>query len=203
MNVRRIGISGYMGAGKTTCCGYVSAALRDAGSAVRVVDADAEAKRIMRGDGAMREKLAASFGKTVVGESGIDARALGSLAFGSSASLRLLNGIVHPVLLEKLRGLIFSGEDKGCVICDAALIPLWHIEDWFDGLLWVQSPFDMRYGRLLNKLRLSPDELAGRMRLQEELMPEPHRSPWKIIANQGTAEAMRRCVIAMVEENKI
>ena len=81
MSLRRIGISGFMGAGKTTCCGLMAEALRDAGLAVRVIDADAEAKRIMQNDKAIQEKLAASFGKNVINESGIVFPALAPLAF--------------------------------------------------------------------------------------------------------------------------
>jgi dephospho-CoA kinase len=199
MNQRRIGISGFMGAGKTTCCGLLSAALREAGATVRIIDADAEAKRILRDDGTIRDKLAATFGEAVLSAGGIDSAALGSLAFGSPSSLRLLNGIVHPVLLEKLRGLIFCG-DTGSVICDAALIPLWHIEDWFDALLWVNAPFEERFRRLRNKLPLSEGQLTDRMTLQERLMPEPHRAPWNSIDNHGSVGELRRSVYSLIKE---
>jgi dephospho-CoA kinase len=195
MSKLRIGISGFMGAGKTTCCTFVSAALRDAGLAVWVINADAEAKRIMQTDTLIQNKLSATFGKTIIGDGGIVFPVLGQLAFGTLSSLHQLNGIVHPVLLERLKKLIFC-EEKGCTILDAALIPLWHIEEWFDVLIWVQSPFDIRYLRLREKLQLSNDELVGRMRLQERLMPEPMKARWIVIGNKGTEVELRSSVIA-------
>ena len=116
-------------------------------------------------------------------------------------NLRVLNEIVHPVLLEKLRELIFCG-DEGRVICDAALIPLWPVEEWFDALLWVHSPFERRYQRLREKLRLSADELSGRMLLQERLMPEPKKAPWITIVNRGTVEQLRHSVLSICAEMK-
>jgi hypothetical protein len=66
MNLRRIGISGLMGAGKTTCAGLLFNALHDNGETVKLVDADAEAKSLMRGDKALQKKLVESFGESVV-----------------------------------------------------------------------------------------------------------------------------------------
>jgi dephospho-CoA kinase len=198
MNLRRIGISGFMGAGKTTCRGLLSAALKGTYPKIRIVDADAEAKRIMRTDETIRNKLAASFGKTIISDKDILFSSLGSIVFGSLSQLRILNEIVYPVLLEKFKELIFF-RDEGCVIFDAALIPLWHVEEWFDMLLWVRSPFEKRQQRLMNKLHLPADVVAGRLRIQEQLMPEPHQSPWRIINNQGTIEELRQSVFSITE----
>jgi dephospho-CoA kinase len=196
MNLRRIGISGLMGAGKTTCAGLLVAELHNARGKVRLVDADAEAKKIMRSDKAIQKKLIKSFGETVMSGGEIDFSSLGSLVFGAKSQLLILNSIVHPLLLERLRELIFS-KDGGFVICDAALITLWHVEEWFDMLVWVQSSFEKRRQRLMKKAMRSFDELTMRMLLQQEMVPEPKQAPWKIIENQGRIEELQPSIFSL------
>jgi dephospho-CoA kinase len=196
MNLRRIGISGLMGAGKTTCAGLFASELQTAEGTVRLVDGDAEAKMIMRGNKEIQKKLTASFGKAVISDGEIDFSSLGSRAFAARSQLLILNKIVHPLLLERLRELIFS-TDNGYVICDAALISLWHIEEWFDMLVWVRSSFEKRQERLIKKVKGPSDQLTMRMLLQQEMIPEPKQDPWKTIENQGTIEEMRPQVVSL------
>jgi dephospho-CoA kinase len=193
---RRICISGLMGAGKTTCAGLILNALKDRCGKAVVIDADAEAKRLMQGNKAIQQRLAESFGESMISNGDIVFSALGRLAFSSMPKLLALNGIVHPPLLERLKELIFS-KSNGCVICDAALIPLWQVEDWFDALMWVQSPFEQRRQRLLKKVPLTPEELTARMLLQQEIVPVPNQTPWIMIHNQGTLEELRPPVLSI------
>ncbi len=182
-----------MGAGKTTCAELMRSTLSKDGVSVEMVDADTEAKKLMRSDTSIRKKLGESFGESVVNHGEIVFSSLGTLAFGSKQKLIELNGIVHPLLLERIEELIFS-RDSGCVICDAALIPQWHIEEWFDVLFWVQSPFEERRERLVKKAALTKEEITARMLVQQDLFPEPVDVPWKIISNRGTIEELRLTV---------
>jgi len=166
--VFRIGIAGYMGAGKSTCAR--SFASEDA----LIIDADAEAKRIMAESRAIREALRAAFGEAAVDAEGkINTGALGLAAFESVDTLLTLNGITHPPLVKYLDAVI-SGCQKPLCILDAALIPLLGIESWFDLCIWVDAPFETRLKRLLAK---RPDaveaELVNRMRMQEAVMSAP------------------------------
>ena len=196
MIVRRIGISGLMGAGKTTCACLFAAELQNAEGTVRLVDADAEAKTIMRSDKTIQKKLMESFGKTVMSNGEIDFSLLGSLVFGAKSQLLILNRIVHPLLLERLRELIFSKSGE-YVICDAALITLWHVEEWFDMLVWVQSSFEKRHERLMKKAKRPSEEVTRRMLLQQEMLPEPKQAPWEMIENQGTIEELQPRILSL------
>jgi len=182
-----------MGAGKTTYTGLLCSALRNSGVSVTLIDADVQAKTIMRSDASLPKKLVESFGESVVKDGEIVFASLGKLAFGSMLSLRRLNNIVHPLLLERLKKLIFS-MDADCVVCDAALLPLWPVTEWFDSLFWIKSSFDQRRARLLKKVNLTNEEITARMMLQQELIAEPRKAPWNIISNQGTIEELRPIV---------
>ncbi|MDR2693552.1 MAG: dephospho-CoA kinase [Chitinispirillales bacterium] len=176
--VFRIALAGYMGAGKSTC------ARSFASENTLIIDADAEAKRIMAHSRAIREALRAAFGETVVGADGrIRSDALGHAAFESVDTLLTLNAITHPPLVEHL-GAVVSGCQKPLCVLDAALIPLLGIEPWFDLRVWVDAPFETRLARLAAK---RPDmgeaELAGRMRMQEAVMPAPKGGGWATVGD--------------------
>ena len=171
--VFRIGIAGYMGAGKSTC------ARSFASDGALIIDADAEAKRLMAGSPAIHAALRAAFGEAVVGADGaVRSDLLGPAAFESVDTLLTLNGITHPPLVERLDAIV-SGCKKTLCILDAALIPLLGIESWFDLCVWVHAPFETRLKRLAAK---RPDvgeaELVKRMRMQEAVMSAPRGGDW-------------------------
>jgi dephospho-CoA kinase len=169
----RIGIAGYMGAGKTTCArAFIS-------ENTAVIDADAEAKTAMSRSSGLRGDLRAAFGESVAGADGaLRFGELGRLVFASADSLRTFNGVVRSHIAPHFEGLVL-GSDKPLCILDAALIPLWGLEAWFDFCVWVDTPFDERYRRLKAKLAGMGDaELLRRMRLQEEVMAVPEGGGW-------------------------
>jgi dephospho-CoA kinase len=174
--VLRIGIAGYMGAGKSTC------ARSFASEEALIIDADAEAKRIMAGSRAIQDALRAAFGETAVGADGrIRSDVVGRAAFESVDTLLTLNGITHPPLVEYLSPLISSCPKPLCIL-DAALIPLLGVESWFHICIWVDTPFKTRLARLLAK---RPDmdeaELVKRMQLQEAVMSAPDGGDWVVL----------------------
>ncbi len=168
----RVGISGYMGAGKTTC---VKSFTNDQ---VCIIDADSEAKKVMRSDPRIAEDLCKAFGSSVVDSTGLRFEELAKIAFGSLEQLKILNSISHPPLLLKLKSMIEVCRRPVCIL-DAALIPLWRIENWFDICIWVDAPFNVRLQRLRQKKKDVPDsELVLRMKMQEQLLGLPEGPHW-------------------------
>ncbi|MBN2189051.1 MAG: dephospho-CoA kinase [Chitinispirillaceae bacterium] len=190
MGVRRIGIAGYMGAGKTAAARLLSSAAGPTGAGAVVIDADYEAKMIMSDDPGMREQLIRAFGCSILEKDRLSFRSLGNIVFASKEKLLRLNAIVHPPLVERLRGLLEHREDRG-VILDAAVLPLWNMETLFDACLWIHAPFEIRLGRL-KKVRRDLDvrTLRERMRVQEECLPAPPCPPWRLIHNGGSMERL-------------
>ncbi len=175
----RIGVAGYMGAGKSAFSALLSEM-----RGTRCIDADAEAKLLMEGDGRLRDDLALLFGPTVAAGAAIDFAALGRIAFSSIAEMRKLNGLVHPPLVRRLRDLALSR--PGPCILDAALIPFWHIEDWFDCCFWIQAAPGRRLQRVLSATGLPEEAVRQRMLIQETLMAEPAGPNWIFVNNEGT-----------------
>ena len=183
----RIGIAGYMGAGKSACAARCAEA-----AGMRIINADAEAKLLMEHDSRIRDELVRAFGPAVDNHGTLNVSALGAAAFASPADMEKLNRIVHPRLLVRLRDCVFSS--PGPSVLDAALIPLWHIEDWFDHCLWVWAPSELRRSRLVLKTGLPEAHLRQRMLVQEALVAEPSGARWTTIVNDGSFEELKNRV---------
>jgi dephospho-CoA kinase len=183
----RIGIAGYMGAGKSACAKRCAEA-----AGMRIINADAEAKLLMENDSRIRDELVRVFGPSIDKSGALDFAALGAAAFASPADMQKLNNIVHPRLLRQLRDCVFS--QPGPSVLDAALIPLWRIEDWFDRCLWIDAPSELRRSRLVTKTGMPEALLRQRMLVQETLVAEPSGAQWTTIVNDGTFEELKNRV---------
>lgn len=177
----RVGIAGYMGSGKSTFAHWFS----QKGGAV--FDADQIAKGTMNKSPDIKTKLAKEFGQTVLTNNEIQFPVLGKRCFSSQSKLVSLNTIVHPELIEHLRDLLQNTKHKVGIL-DAALIPLWHIENWFDILFWIQASKETRLKRLSQKVTIPLAELQKRMNLQEALFKEPSEKEWTILTNEGSVD---------------
>jgi dephospho-CoA kinase len=185
MTFRRIGIAGYMGAGKTTAARLLAKRMDAA-----IIDADQEAKSLLAADHEIRERLILEFGDSFAGKDGISFDVLGSIVFRSTEKLRRLSEIVHPRLVERLSGLLHAHGGRRIVL-DAAVLPLWKIEPWLDMCLWICAPFDIRLERLKQtRSDLDIGSLRQRMRIQEECLPAPLCPPWRLINNDGNTEQL-------------
>ena len=185
MTLRNIGIAGYMGAGKSTCARF----LADAG--YPVFDGDREAKLVMACNQSIVEKIQDAFGDEIVASDGIDFRSLGNMVFNDGSELLRLNAIVHPVLKERLRDVIFNRTTSPVLVVDAALLPFWKIDDWFDLRIWVHAPDHVRLERLaVKKPDLEENTLVNRMKGQEILFSPPSRKEWNYIENSGDTSVL-------------
>jgi len=187
------GIAGYMGAGKSAAAAFFS----DRGYAV--IDADRTAKELMNGDPQMRREIAAAFGRIVVKDDRIDFRTLGRTAFHSLGALTRLNGIVHPKLVRHLDGMMKAHDGAGLAL-DAALLPLWPLNNRFAPLVWIDAPFEIRLERLKKRTALAETELVRRMHIQQELVAVPTSERWTIVHNDTTVDNLRRQLSQLITQ---
>jgi dephospho-CoA kinase len=189
--VLRIGVAGYMGSGKTTCAAHLA---RDRGV---IIDADAEAKQLMASDESIRRGLARDFGPDIILDDSVCFGTLGRKAFRSPESIRRLNAIVHPPLLRRLRAAL-DDSSAAVTVLDAALIPFWAIDAWFDRLLWIDASAGERFRRLRARLSLDPDTIRRRMRVQEAMFAPPDSAKWTVVRNESAKEDFHRATDAAI-----
>jgi dephospho-CoA kinase len=95
-----IGIIGGIGSGKST----VAAEFAKLGC--KVINADKIAHELLKRR-TVKEKVVAAFGRAILDSKGeIDRRKLGSIVFADSDKLSILNGIIHPLVIQRAEGLI-------------------------------------------------------------------------------------------------
>ncbi|MFP4015027.1 MAG: dephospho-CoA kinase [Chitinispirillaceae bacterium] len=180
----RIGIAGYMGSGKSSCASLFCY------PQVQIIDGDVEAKKLMQSDSRIQTALISAFGE-IKDETGIRFDKLAEISFKSLDSIKILNGIVHPELVKHLRSMILSCSRPVCIL-DAALIPLWKIESWFDLCIWIDECAETRFSRLKMKRNdLADFELKRRIELQEQLFSVPQEKTWIKLGSGECGEYVR------------
>lgn len=178
-----------MGSGKTTF-----STLLAEHTGYQLVNGDVEAKRLMLSSAAVQASLTAAFGPEIIENGSLSFPRLGSIVFKNSKKLLELNRIVHPVLLDSLRNMIFSTGNKKIII-DAALIPMWGIEEWFNTRVWVEACAATRCDRICRKgLYGGTEFVQARMQIQEELLLPPPRAQWSYLQNDGEMVALEKYV---------
>jgi len=114
-----IGILGGIGSGKSTVAGEFG----KLGCAV--VDADKIAHNLLD-EGGVRERIVGLFGGGILDSAGkIDRRELARVVFGDVDKLSLLTGLIHPLVLEQVEGLIeqYNSEDAiRAIVLDMPLL---------------------------------------------------------------------------------
>jgi dephospho-CoA kinase len=131
----------------------------------RVLDVDRIGHEVLE---ARSDEVVAAFGPGVrrIGGS-IDRRALGRLVFADPAALARLEAIVHPAMVERVRGLAASERAAGRdVAVNAAILRHMGLDRLCDAVLEVRACFPRRFIRGLRRDRLGPVQVLRRARSQ-------------------------------------
>src|ERR671921_1832567 len=116
----RVGLTGSIAVGKS----FVSGVLAELGC--RVLDADAVARHVVEPGAEGLRAVAEAFGETVVRPDGtLDRARLGRIVFGDEGKRRLLNSILHPLIIAEQDAWLRRREEedpRGVGVVDAALM---------------------------------------------------------------------------------
>lgn len=155
-----LGITGGVGAGKSTVLDYMKEAYNAA-----ILQADLAAHELMRPGHRCYEEIVETFGKDILAPEGeINRKKLGEVVFGHREKLDRLNGIVHPAVKEHIRQVIADERAKGehqVLAIEAALL----IEDGYgaicDELWYIYASEDIRRERLKATRGYSDERVDG------------------------------------------
>ena len=180
-----IGVSGIMGAGKST----VARVFKELGATL--IDADAIGKSLLE-DESVRAALVDAFGKTITDREGrIDARKLGQEAFSDPGQALKLDWLTRGPLIERIRSEIEKvSQTAKVIVVDAALLPEWDSSSWIDVLVVVDADENRALERSCAGSRFDEDNVRSRMKHQLGRKQKAQQAD-VIIPNFGSAEDLK------------
>jgi dephospho-CoA kinase len=159
--LRRVGLTGGIGSGKST----VAAIFETLG--IPVSYADLEAKRLMNEDASLREAIILHFGAAAYADGKLNRKYLADRVFSDPEKLALLNSFVHPVTIrDGERWMQELGDRFPYAIREAALIFETRTAGHLDFVIGVSAPEELRIRRTMQRDRVTREEVLRRMRNQ-------------------------------------
>ena len=141
---KRIGITGNIGAGKSTVCREFERL------GVPVYYADDRAKQLMVEDDALREAIKDRFGKQAYTAQGLDRAYLGSRVFGDGVALAELNRLVHPVVARD-GGVWHEQQTHPYTLHEAAILYEIGAANQYEAVVVVSCPAAERRRRVMQR----------------------------------------------------
>lgn len=193
----RIGLTGGIACGKST----VAELLQDLGAAV--IDADLEAKLLMRPGLPVWSSLVHEFGSGILNfDQSINSRRLGNIVFADKQALAKLNALVHPQVLEVISGKIrgYQAEARWpAIVLDAALLFEAGADKLVDCIWVVSVNRQTQIQRLMERDKIEYCQALQRIEAQMPLADKIARAD-VVIDNTGTRRETWEQVLAIWQE---
>lgn len=198
--MRKIGITGGVGSGKSRVLEYLSGK-----RGTSIYQADLLAHEVQRPGTDCYKKICAYFGTHICMEDGqIDRRKLGELVFSEEEKLLALNEMVHPAVEQCVVEMAAEEEKKGCqyFVLEAALLHSQFYRQFLDEIWYIHVTEEVRRMRLRSSRAYSEEKITAMIQSQpsEALFRQISQ---KVIENSGDfAETMRQLDEAMKESRR-
>ncbi|CAM3218791.1 dephospho-CoA kinase [Deinococcus deserti] len=183
--MRRLGLTGSIGSGKST----VARLLRARG--LLVLDADEQA-RLVTEEPETLARLEQAFPGTVQGGR-LDRAALAALAFADPARLSELGAITHPRVRARMQVLEAQAVQSGArwVVHDVPLLFEGGLDAGMDAVLVVDAPLETRIQRVMSRSGLNREEIMLRDARQLPAAQKRARAT-AVLDNTGDLEDLDR-----------
>ncbi|HEX8558688.1 MAG TPA: dephospho-CoA kinase [Pyrinomonadaceae bacterium] len=186
----RVGLTGSIAVGKS----FVSGLLAEMGC--RVVDADALARRVVEPGAEGLRRVVGAFGEGVLRPDGtLDRAGLGRVVFADEAKRRLLNSILHPLIIAEQDALLrrWEAEDpRGVGVVDAALMIESGGHTRFDKLVVVHCRPEAQLERLMRRDGLAREEAERRVAAQMPQEEKLRHADFAVDTSGGFDDARRQ-----------
>lgn len=188
-----VGLTGGIGAGKST----VTAVLEESGAVI--VDADRIAREVVEPGTPGLAMLVAEFGDEIVAENGtLDRAALAEQAFVDAERTAALNAITHPLIGERTAELFGTAAEDAIVVHDMPLLVEGGMTPGYHLVIVVDTPAEMRLGRLVHQRGMPEGDARARMSRQATDEAR-HAVADVLVDNSGPREPVRDVVRDLVD----
>ena len=175
----KIGITGGMGAGKSTVCKIFSQI------GISIYDADSRAKWLMNNNLELKEAIRKSFGwDSYTRKDDLNRDYLAKVVFNNEEKLKNLNSIVHPAVMKDFELWTQEHKDEPYSLKEAALL---FESDSYKNLhkvIVINSPIETRIERVVKRDHVKREDVLKRIENQSTDRERMEKADW-IIYNDG------------------
>lgn len=194
-----IGITGGVGSGKSTVLSLLEKEYQ-----AEICMADELGHEVMRRGGAAYEKILETFGEEVLDQDGeIHRDTLAKIVYGDSGKLKVLNQIIHPMVLNEMRLRAENTKENDILVLETAILFETGCDEFCDEVWGVITDNEVRMKRLEESRGYTREKALSIMAKQlsnEELQGRCDR----VIINDGDALALakelRECMEKVLEK---
>jgi dephospho-CoA kinase len=192
-----VGLTGGIATGKST---VVRMLVR---KGARVIDHDGLVHALQEPGQPVWKRIVETFGRDILDpEDRIDRKKLGALVFDNEGRRKVLEGIVHPAVLEEAqrrRDEIGRQDRQAIVLSDIPLLLEVGMQGLFDLILLVYAPPEVQIARVMKRNKMTREEAEARLRAQ---MPIDEKLKFADLAirNDGTMRDLEKRVDEVWQE---
>lgn len=191
----KVGITGGIGAGKSTVCKIFEQL------GVPIYNADVRAKELMQESNTLRENIRTAFGWDSYDKMGaLNRQYLAKIVFNDPKQLKILNQIVHPAVFEDFHGWVNerSAEGHPYSIKEAALLIESGSYRKLDQIIVVTCPIDLRIERIMKRDHIRREEVLKRM--ENQLSDKERLDKADHLLQNGTDSSLIKQVLELHRE---
>lgn len=189
MNKTIIGITGYLGSGKSTALKY----FKDHG--FYIIDADKIVHDLYEPEKDGWRKINDFFGPEYILKNGkVNRKKLAKTVFSNPAKLRILEKIIHPIVFNEMNKHIQASKSDKIAI-EAIRFDEKKIGATLSHVVWVDLDHDIAYKRVIKKRKLSRQDYDKLISFQKK----PSKIDF-VISNEGNLSDLKKNVGKVVEK---
>ena len=159
-----VGITGQTGAGKSTFAKILSK------SGIPIIDADIEAKEVLKKDKSLIPLLKQEFGSDITNSNSVlDRKLLASRAFASDENTKKLNNIMLPSIISEIKNKVefFRESKEDIIVIDAPLLFESGLDAICDIIISVIAGYATRLDRIIKRDNITIDLARKRISIQK------------------------------------
>jgi len=155
-----IGLTGGIGSGKSS----VLKIFKKIG--ISTYNADKSAKKLINSDKKIIHSIKQIFGEDIYNENELNSKLVSKIVFNDNKKLNSLNSIIHPAVAKEFDNFCFKHKHERYIVKEAAIIFETKTENLFDKIIYVRAPREIRIDRVIQRDKLSRDDILIRMQNQ-------------------------------------
>ena len=184
----RIGITGGMGAGKSTVCKIFGQL------GVSIYDADSRAKFIMSNNQELKKAITENFGwDAYTRKDELNREYLAKVVFNNEEKLELLNNLVHPAVKNDYEQWAQEHRDEPYSLKEAALLFESMSYKTLHKVIVIASPIETRIERIMKRDHVKREDILKRIQNQSTDRERMNKADW-VIYNDGVRSLIEQAL---------